>query len=460
MRTTGCAVTLVAAALFTGAAPAAAVEPPQVVVGPPPAEEPPKPEFPMKQDKGCVAAGILPGTDPARQPPVDTALNLSRARELSRGAGVTVAVIDTGVKPSHRLRDVVGGGDYVADGGEGLSDCDAHGTLVAGIIAGTADPTDGFIGVAPEARILSIRYRSAAFTAEDPQHFRPGAEAAVQVRALARAIVHAARQGAGVITVALPICVPVREAVDQSQLSAAIGYAVRVRGALIVASAGDTGGSGCNQQNPGVDPTDSVDPRGWRRVQTISTPGWFTPEVLTVGVTTAAGAALDSSLAGPWVSVAAPGTGIVSLGPGGGVVSGVGDPAALSEIGGASFATAYVSGVAALLRSRFPGETPAEIATRLQASAHSPARGVDNVVGAGLIDPLAALSYRTPPSRPEGLFQSAPLAVKPPERPRDLRPAITATVVIACAVLLGLAAGFGPGFAGIRRSGTQSSRSR
>ncbi|MDO3648199.1 type VII secretion-associated serine protease mycosin [Nocardia mangyaensis] len=460
MRRTGCAVTLAVAALLTGAAPAVAVEPPQVVVGPPPAEDPPRPEFPMKQDKGCVAAGLVSGTDPARQPPVDTALNLSRARELSRGAGVTVAVIDTGVNASPRLRDLVSGGDYVAEGGQGLSDCDAHGTLVAGIIAGTTDPSDGFTGVAPDARILSIRYRSAAFTAEDPRNFRPGEEAAVQVRTLARAIVHAARQGAGVITVALPVCVPAGAAVGQAALSEAVGYAVRVRGALVVASAGDTGSPGCNKQNPGIDPTDSVDPRGWRRVQTVSTPGWFTPDVLTVGVTTASGTALDSSLAGPWVSVAAPGTGIVSLGPGGGIVSGVGDPDALSEVGGASFATAYVSGVAALLRSRFPDETPAEIAARLQASAHSPARGVDNTVGAGLIDPMVALSYRTPPGRPEGLFQSAPLAVAPPARPRDLRPAITATAVIAGAVLLGLAASFGPGFAGIRRSGEQPSRPR
>lgn len=457
MRTTGCAVALAVAILFTGAAPAAAVEPPQVVVGPPPADDPPRPEFPMKQDKGCVAAGTLPGTDPARRPPVDAALNLSRARELSRGAGVTVAVIDTGVSPSPRLRDLVGGGDYVVDGGDGLSDCDAHGTLVAGIIAGTADATDSFTGVAPEARILSIRYRSGAFTSEDPRNYRPSEETAFQVRTMARAIVHAARQGAGVITVALPVCVPVREQVDQSALSAAIGYAVRVRGAVVVAGAGNTGGTGCTNQNPGVDPADAVDPRGWRRVQTISAPGWFTPEVLTVGVTSSTGAALDGALAGPWVSVAAPGTGIVSLGPGGGVVNGVGEPGALSEIGGASFAAAYVSGVVALLRSRFPDETPAEIAARLQASAHAPARRVDNLVGAGLIDPLAALSYRTPPARPDGLFQSAPLAVPDPGRSRDRWPGVVAIAIILGVVLLGLAVSFGP--RGTGRSGERS-RSR
>ncbi|NNH73227.1 type VII secretion-associated serine protease mycosin [Nocardia uniformis] len=447
MRTAGCAVALAAAMLLLGAVPAAAVQPPQVVVGPPPPADPPRPEFPMKQDKGCVAAGLLPGSDLSRVPQPDAALNLARVRELSRGAGVTVAVIDTGVDPNPRLPDIVGGGDFVVDGGNGLSDCDAHGTLVAGIIAGAPDVRDGFVGVAPEARILSIRQRSAAFTAEQPRASERTEAAATEIRTMARAIVHAANLGAAVITVSRPVCVPADQQVDQSALSAAVGYAVRVRGSLIVAGAGDTGGSECNQQNPKMDPADSHDPRNWRGVRTISAPGWFTPEVLTVGATTASGAVLESSLAGPWVSVAAPGTGIVSLAPGGGIVNGVVSQNGLSPVGGSAFAAAYVSGVAALLRSRFPGETPAEIAARLQGSAHAPARGVDNMIGAGMIDPLVALSYRAPPARPAGLYLSAPLTVPPSARPADRRPAIIAVIVLIGAVLLGAAVSFSPGLA-------------
>ncbi|MEU1544966.1 type VII secretion-associated serine protease mycosin [Nocardia sp. NPDC005745] len=424
--------------LAVPAAPAVALEPPQVVVGAPPADDPPGPEQPMKQDKGCLAAGALPDSDLTRTPPAELALDLRRAKALSRGAGVTVAVIDTGVQPHPRLPNLVGGGDYLAAGGDGLSDCDAHGTLVAGIIGATPDPGDGFTGVAPEARIISIRTRSGAFSPERPSS-DPSQRTAIEIRTLARAITRAANQGAGVITVSLPVCLPVDAQVDQSMLSAAIGHAVHVRGALIVAGAGNAGGGANCAQNPDIDPTRPADPRNWRDVKTISTPGWFGADVLTVGFTTATGAPMQDSLTGPWVSVAAPGTGIESLGPsGGGLINGVGEPDKLVPVGGASFAAAYVSGVAALLRSRFPNETPREIAARLQASAHAPARGIDNVVGAGMIDPLAALSYRTPPQQPTGLFRSAELPVPPPPRPKDLRPAITATVVILAAVLLGL----------------------
>ncbi|WP_330232495.1 type VII secretion-associated serine protease mycosin [Nocardia sp. NBC_00508] len=421
------------------AAPAIALEPPQVVVGSPPADDPPGPELPTKQDKGCLAAGLLPDSDVSRVPPPELALDLRRARALSRGAGVTVAVIDTGVTPHTRLPNLVGGGDYVAAGGDGLSDCDAHGTLVAGIIGAAPDPADGFAGVAPDARIISIRTRSGAFSLERASS-DPDLQLSIDVRTMARAITRAANQGAGVITLSLPICVPADAQVDQSILSAAIGHAVHVRGALIVAGAGNTGGSvGCSQ-NPDVDPARPADPRNWRDVKTISTPGWFGADVLTVGFTTATGAPMQDSLNGPWISVAAPGTGIESLGPGGGgLINGVGSPDKLVPVGGASFAAAYVSGVAALLRSRFPNETPAEIAARLQASAHAPARGIDNAVGAGMIDPLAALSYRTPPKQPAGLFRSAELPMPAPPRPKDPVPAITATVVIVIALLLGLA---------------------
>ncbi|NEW40658.1 type VII secretion-associated serine protease mycosin [Nocardia cyriacigeorgica] len=427
--------------LAIAAGPAAAVQPPEAVVGPPPPDEPPGPEFPTKQDKACLATGVLPDSDLSQVPPPDLALDLSAARALSRGTGVTVAVIDTGVQPNPRLPTVVGGGDYVTAGGDGLSDCDAHGTLIAGIIGAAADPADAFVGVAPEAKILSIRYRSGAFRPELPSNAGPGQQQlAVEVRALARAIVRAANLGAGVITVSLPICVPVDAPVDHAVLAAAVGYATQVRGSLIVAGAGNAGGNGC-QQNPGMDPGNPGDERNWSGVQTISTPGWYSPTVLTVGFSTATGTPMPDSLTGPWVSVSAPGTGIESVGPGGtGLINGVGEPGKLVPVAGASFAAAYVSGVAALLRSRFPNETPAEIIARLQAAAHEPARGIDNAIGAGMIDPMAALSYRTPPQPPAGLFQAGQLRMPDPPRADDARPAVTATIVVVVAVLLGAAA--------------------
>lgn len=436
------AAALTTLAMATGAGPAAALIPPEVVVGVAPPDGPPGPELPTKQESGCLAAGVLENTDISRTPPSELALNLADARTLSRGAGVTVAVVDTGVTPHPRLPNLVSGGDYVAAGGDGLQDCDAHGTLIAGIIGSAADPADGFTGVAPDARILSIRYRSSAFRVERSSGDQRE-RLAQEVRTLSRAITHAANLGAGIIVVPLPVCLPVDSGVDLGVLAEAVGYAVHTRGSLIVAGAGNSDSPGC-AQNPDYDPGRPADPRNWKYVQTASAPGVFAESVLSVGFTTAYGGVTDQSLMGPWVSVAAPGTGIESLGPGSaGLINGVGPPDKLVPVGGSSFAAAYTAGVAALVRSRFPNETPAEITARLTASAHAPARGIDNTVGAGMIDPIAALSYRTPPEPPEGLFQAAGLELPPPPRPPDGRPGITAAIVIGAAVLIGATATYG-----------------
>lgn len=426
--------------LSASSLPAAAVEPPPVTIDGVPPDGPPGPELPTKQSKLCRGAGLLANSDLSKPPPPAVALNLEKAQALSQGAGVTVAIVDTGVSRHPRLPNLDAGGDYVTAGGDGLSDCDAHGTLVAGIIGAASDPADAFVGVAPAARIVSVRYRSAAFDLDKPQNFDEAAQLALEIRTMARAIVHAANLGAGVITVPQPICVGIGRLrdVDQAMLAAAVGYAVRVKGALVVAGAGDTGGD-C-QQNPAADPARPDDPRNWEGVAAVSTPGWFVPEVLTVGFTTAEGIPMPESVAGPWVGVAAPGTAIESLGPGGDVVNGIGDP--LTPVGGSAYAAAYVSGVAALLRSRFPNETPTQIVARLQASAHNPARGVDNAVGAGFIDPVAALSYRTAPDVQPALTPTRPLDVPPPV-PEDRRPAAVAAAVIIGVIVLGLGVGFG-----------------
>ncbi|MGA6207819.1 type VII secretion-associated serine protease mycosin [Nocardia testacea] len=436
------AAALAAVVLGATAAPAVALVPPEVVVGVAPPDGPPAPEVPTKQDSGCLATGVLKDTDISRTPPSELALNLADARTLSRGLGVTVAVVDTGVAPHPRLPNVVAGGDYVAAGGDGLQDCDAHGTLIAGIIGGAADPADGFTGVAPDARIISIRYRSAAFRI-DRGMADQRERLALEVRTLSRAITHAANLGAGIIAVPLPICLAVDSGVDLGVLAEAVGYAVHTRGSLIVAGAGNAENMGCSQ-NPGFDPGRPGDPRNWKYVKTASLPGVFSESVLTVGYTTAYGGVTDKSLMGPWVSVAAPGTGIESLGPGStGLINGVGPPDKLGPVGGSSFAAAYTAGVAALVRSRYPNESPAQITARLTASAHAPARGIDNTVGAGMIDPVAALSYRTPPEPPAGLFQAGPLELPPPTRPADARPGITAAIVIIAAVLIGAATTYG-----------------
>lgn len=99
---------------------------------------------------------------------------MADAHKFATGAGVTVAVIDTGVDASPRV-PAEPGGDFVDQAGNGLSDCDAHGTLTASIIAGRPAPTDGFVGVAPDARLLSLRQTSEAFepVAHKPTRMTP-----------------------------------------------------------------------------------------------------------------------------------------------------------------------------------------------------------------------------------------------------------------------------------------------
>lgn len=97
----------------------------------------------MKQTSYCNEVGVLPGTDFRLQPRYMDMLNLPEAWQFGRGAGQKVAVIDTGVTPHPRFPHLIPGGDYIMSG-DGLSDCDAHGTIVASMIG--AAPANGATG--------------------------------------------------------------------------------------------------------------------------------------------------------------------------------------------------------------------------------------------------------------------------------------------------------------------------
>lgn len=433
-------ILLVTVALALLTAPSAlAVAPPAIDPGAVPPDTT-GPDQPTQQRVVCSAPVTLPDSSFHDPPWSNAYLEVEGAHKFATGAGVTVAVIDTGVQASARV-PAEAGGDFVDQAGNGLSDCDAHGTLTASIIGGRPSPTDGFVGVAPDVRLISLRQTSEAFqpVGAQPNNNDPNnTPAAGSVRSLARAVVHAANFGAGVINISEAACYKVTRPLDESTLGAAINYAVNVKNAVIVVAAGNTGGD-CTQ-NPPPDPGSPADPRGWSKVQTVVTPAWYAPLVLTVGGVGQQGSPSQFSVHGPWVGAAAPAENIVALGYSGDPVNALQGKDGPIPIAGTSFAAAYVSGLAALLRQRFPDLTAAQIINRITATARHPGGNVNNLVGAGVINAVAALTWDIAPGP-----ASAPFNVKelpPPVVPigPDRRPIIFVTLGIlglACALILG-----------------------
>lgn len=343
------------------------------------------------QRVACVAPLGGDGTAVTHRPWGQDRLRLGDAWRWGRGAGQTVAVIDTGVAPHPRLAGrLVDGGDFVGPGGTGTADCDGHGTLVAGIVAAAPDPSSGpagFVGVAPEARVLAIRQSSATVTVAG--RAGPGAG---DVTTLARAVRHAVDLGATVVNISEAACLPVAVAPRVlAPLRAAVREAVD-RDVVVVAAAGNAGSGACVQDDP------SGAQEGQAEKDQIVAPAWFGDDVLSVGYVGQDGRPSPRTVRGAWVSVAAPGTDVVSLSPtGDGLVDrvrpagGSGDPAG-SPIEGSSFASPYVAGVAALVRARFPTWSARQVTARIVATAEPAGGSRDDAVGAGIVDPVAALS--------------------------------------------------------------------
>lgn len=314
-------------------------------------------------------------------PPAFQALGLDRAHTYSQGAGVTVAVVDSGVHAQNEhLQDVVTDGVNVVDADDPYDrDAHSHGTAVAGIIA--ARPVEGsaVLGVAPEAMIQSVRvyYAETERAEEEDVHPTP--------RRIADGINWAASNGAQVINVSMSTDE------DLPQLRAAVEQA-QDNGALVVASAGNRT-SAANQ-----DATAPRYPAAYEGVLGVSA-------VDQAGVWHAL-----ASFEQPYVDVAGPGqhvptswlfAGDCILSPG-------------EEAPSSSWATAYVSGAAALVAARFPDESPEQWAHRLQATATRAATDEpDDRLGWGIIQPVAALQFID-----DGTAPGPPSPVHGPAEPR------------------------------------------
>ncbi len=439
-------LTATVVAVMSNCPPALAIGQPTVDPGVPPPSGTPGPGQPMEQRGPCTTSGVIPGSDPAAVSPSQAALNLTAAWQFSRGEGQLVAVIDTGVHPGPRLPNVDPGGDFV-ETTDGLTDCDGHGTLVAGVIAGQPGE-DGFSGVAPAARLLSIRTASAKFSPRTPGGDPQTERAALDIATLARAIVHAADLGARVINISAITCLPADRAVDQAGLGAAIRYAAVDKDAVIVAAAGNSGptgsaasgtsGTSC-ESNPLTDLGHPDDPRNWAGVTSVSVPSWWQPYVLSAASVTPDGRPSEFTMAGPWVGVAAPGENIVSISnrDGGGLANGLPDAhRQMIALNGTSYAAGYVSGVAALVRSKYPELTATQVVRRITATARGGARAPSDVVGAGSVDPVAALTWQLPAGSQPGASPAKPVAVPPGPAPRSTTPRTVAFAGTAALALL------------------------
>ena len=427
------------------APPALAVQPPLVPPGPPPVG-PVAPADPTEQKAACAAGAAVPDSQLRLPPSAQTMLDYTAAWRFSRGAGQRVAVIDTGVSPNPRLRTLEAGGDYVSSS-DGLIDCDAHGTVVAGLIAAAPSPDDAFAGVAPDATILSIRQNSGAYSVRgsgsatnDPRATSAGYG---NTLTLAWAIVRAVDMGATVINLSEVACAPVGGNMDDAALGQAVRYAYE-RNVVVVAAAGNVDSQGlCSAQNEMRDPNLPL-ADAWDSVRTIASPAWFQDYVLTVGAVTPEGQASDFSLRGPWVDVAAPGEKVTSLNPSGvGLMNAWLDPRrGPVPINGISFAAPFVSGLVALIRSRFPQMSAADAIERVKRTAHTPGNGPNPATGYGVIDPIAALTYEVPPAAGLPEVQAGhPIAVPPQQgrsngRARD----VTVTVMGVCLALAAVSA--------------------
>ncbi|HVE92948.1 MAG TPA: S8 family serine peptidase [Actinomycetota bacterium] len=267
-------------------------------------------------------------------------INAERSWWAGRAAGVTIAVLDTGVDDLHEDLNgkVIAGWDFHA-GDNSANDENWHGTFVAGIAAAATDNGLGIAGTAPGATIMPVRVL--------------GPEGSGRSSAVTAGVKWAADNGAKVINLSLandgPMAFGAIPGLDNS-----IAYAF-AKGAVVVAAAGNSSEPWC--KSPA-----------------------FSLFALCVGATHAGDQKAGFSNHGVRLDVVAPGQNIVSTyyRPGG--------PHNQYGLGlGTSFAAPFVSGVAALLMAR--GATNVQAMHAIRCSARDIGDyGYDVQTGFGLLD--------------------------------------------------------------------------
>jgi len=288
-------------------------------------------------------ADVVPDPGRAQQWGLD-AIGADAAWAVTRGAGVVVAVVDTGVAPAPDLDGRLLPGWNVLARSEDAGDDNGHGTHVAGTVAEVGGNGLAESGVAPEASILPVKVLDSTGAGSDAD--------------VAAGIVWAADHGARIINLSLGGSQP------STVLAEGVAYA-RTRGVLIVAAAGNDGGAvGVPARLAGVIAVGAVDST---RVRAPFSAG---------------GRALD---------LVAPGVDILQQ-----TLDGVGGYADRSW-SGTSMASPQVAGVAALALAAGRAKTAAGLARLLTRTALDlGVPGRDPAYGAGLVRADAALGVPVP----------------------------------------------------------------
>jgi hypothetical protein len=308
-----------------------------------------------------------------------TYLKAEQVWQLTKGAGVTVGLVDSGVSPLGDTRDnLLPGADFsLGPESRGVAhtdtDTDSHGTTMAVLIAGTG-AGDGLRGLAPEAKILPVRMQQA--TGSDPVH-------------IADAIKFAVAQHVKVINMSLGTA-------DTPGMAAAVKQA-EAADVVVVAAAGNAG------------------------TGHVIIPAAY-PGVVAAGAIDDTGARWAGSSYGPQIALTAPGVGIP-------VEDASGIP---RTVKGTSESSAYVTASAALVRAMHPDWTAGQTIRALLATATKGggARGLqrNNAYGYGIVNPLAALGVGAPVAKDNPLLPgAAPLAASlPAAAPAATTPAAAA----------------------------------
>jgi subtilisin family serine protease len=317
---------------------------------------------PQRQKSGEFASAAAADGIRDNQQWVLNMLNVEAAWSVTQGSGVTVAVIDSGVNPnvSDLYGSVTTGPDYTGVTTSPASkDWGVHGTWMASLIAGHGHDggLSGVIGIAPGAQILSIRVIP---DRADPHYdkYEREPETVIQ-QSLADGIAYAVTHGAQVISMSIGYSAP--SGTVRAELQKAYDH-----GVVVIASAGNSGG-----------PADSA---------SVEAPESFPanyPGVISVGAVNSSGAVASFSSDNLSVQLAAPGVSVPAQGRDG----------QYWLVSGTSPACALVAGVAALIKSKYPGLAPDLVASALTSTTTDrPAGGYDSQVGFGIVDAAAALA--------------------------------------------------------------------